>query len=44
MNFLKNVIKHPEVKRGASHVLVGLAIAVVSTLVFKDGVQPPAQR
>jgi hypothetical protein len=35
MDFLKKALAHPEVKRGASHLLVGLGIAVVSTLLTK---------
>lgn len=33
-NFLSKVVKHDEVKRGASHLLVGVLIGVVSTLLF----------
>jgi len=36
MDFLKKVIRHNEVKRGASHLLVGLAIGLVSTALFHD--------
>lgn len=36
MEFLKKALTHNEVKRGASHLIVGILIGVVSTLVFKD--------
>ena len=36
MDFLKKTLRHPEVKRGASHLLVGLAIGGVSTAIFND--------
>ena len=35
MDFLKNVVSHAEVKRGASHLLVGVAIGLVSTLITR---------
>ena len=35
MDFLKKALSHPEVKRGASHLLVGIGIAVVSSLLTK---------
>lgn len=36
MDFIKKVVSHTEVKRGASHLLVGLAISLVSTALFKN--------
>ena len=36
MNFMKAVLNHAEVKRGASHLLVGLAIGLVSIALFGD--------
>ena len=36
MEFLRRIIDHSEFKRGASHLLVGLAIAAVSTAFFND--------
>jgi hypothetical protein len=35
MSFLKKVVNHAEVKRGASHLLVGVAIGIVSALLTK---------
>ncbi len=36
MEFIKKVITHDEVKRGASHLIVGILVGVVSTLIFKE--------
>ena len=36
MEFIMKALSHSEVKRGASHLLVGLAIGVVSAALFKD--------
>ncbi len=36
MEFFKKVISHVEVKRGASHLIVGILIGLVSTAVFKQ--------
>ena len=36
MNFLKQVFSHAETKRGAAHLLVGVAIGIVSTLLTKS--------
>lgn len=36
MEFIKQAIAHPEVKRGASHLIVGILIGIVSTAIFKD--------
>lgn len=36
MNFLKQLIHHAEVKRGGAHLLVGLVIGLVSTLLIGD--------
>ena len=33
--FLKKVVGHAEVKRGVSHLLVGVAIGLVATLLDK---------
>ena len=42
MGFLLKIITHPETKRGASHLLVGIAISAVSALIFRDdGGVPP---
>ena len=35
MSFLKNVLAHAEVKRGAAHAAVGVIIGIVSTLLTK---------
>ena len=35
MDFLKKLMSHAETKRGAAHLLVGLAIGIVSTLLTK---------
>lgn len=43
MEFIKQVIKHDEVKRGASHLLVGIAIAIVARTLFNDGVSEPSK-
>ncbi len=40
MEFIKKVLQNDEVKRGASHFFVGLAIAAVSKLVFGDDQEP----
>ena len=36
MSFLKKAIGHAEVKRGVSHLLVGVLIGLVSAAVFGD--------
>ena len=35
MSFFKQVFSHAETKRGAAHLLVGVAIGIVSTLLGK---------
>ena len=35
MSFFKQVFNHAETKRGAAHLLVGVAIGLVSTLLTK---------
>lgn len=34
--FFARVIGHPEVKRAASHMLVGLVMGIVTSLISKD--------
>jgi hypothetical protein len=41
MSFLGKVLRHPELKRGASHLAVGALIGIVATLLTKD---QPANR
>ena len=36
MQFFKQALNHPEVRRGASHLIVGVLIGLVSTAVFKE--------
>ena len=36
MSFFQALLTHSEVKRGVSHLLVGLAIGLVSTALFND--------
>jgi len=35
MSFIKRMLSHAEVKRGGAHLLVGVAIGLVSTLLTK---------
>jgi hypothetical protein len=35
MSFLKRLIQNPEVKRGGAHLLVGVVIGLVTTLLSK---------
>jgi hypothetical protein len=38
MSFVQRVLRHPELKRGASHLAVGALIGIVATLLKREKV------